>query len=198
MSGVKNDEDKPDLTLIPYEVMAAMARGLMFGVQKYSRNNYTRGLSHTRLVASIQRHLAKWASGATYDKDAEQRGWKLTHVDLAASGMAMIHCNVGRHPELDDRGFSSDDCAYVGTPEVTSPAPAPTPDPVKAIAEGYIIIRTLKASRDTERYWTSGRWTQHREEATVVGADFKDVLLDAVRKHENSKYWFEAEAVYGQ
>ena len=109
MPGIKFDTDKPDLTLVPYEFSAGAAHGLAFGLRKYERHNYLKGMSHTRLAAAVMRHLSKWASGEDLDPEAVAMDCQVTHLELACSALAMLMANVGRHPHLDDRGYGDDD-----------------------------------------------------------------------------------------
>jgi len=59
-SGKKFDTGKPDLSLIPYEVLEECAYVLMHGARVYGRYNWQNGLSYTRLSSAGDRHHKKF------------------------------------------------------------------------------------------------------------------------------------------
>jgi len=63
----KNDQEKIDLSLIPYCAQIAEAQALMVGARKYNRYNYTKGHEASQLIAAAQRHLLAWFSGEEND-----------------------------------------------------------------------------------------------------------------------------------
>lgn len=63
----KNDQEKIDLSLIPYIAQIEEAKALMIGAKKYNRYNYTKGHEASQLVSAAQRHLLAWFSGEEYD-----------------------------------------------------------------------------------------------------------------------------------
>lgn len=84
-SGVKHDQDKADLSLIPLSGMEAEARAFMWGEKKYSRGNYKGGLESHRLIAAAMRHLAAWEQGE--DADPESGG---SHIGHARACLSML------------------------------------------------------------------------------------------------------------
>lgn len=95
------DQGKPDLTLVPVELMNAAARGLGYGLVKYKRNNFKNrpGLSYTRLGASLLRHIVAWASGEDIDPESG-----VHHLDLAAARLSMLLYEVNRNNTTGDGG----------------------------------------------------------------------------------------------
>lgn len=86
---VKHDSDKPDLTLVSYHGMAAIARALMYGVEKYGRDNYRKPprLDRLRLLGSAMRHLALAViPGKELDDESG-----LPHTYHAAAALCMLH-----------------------------------------------------------------------------------------------------------
>lgn len=67
--GIKHDNDKPDLSLVPRALLEETAYAFMHGAKKYGRYNYLKGLDSTRLIAAAMRHLAAYADGEEYDAD---------------------------------------------------------------------------------------------------------------------------------
>lgn len=66
-SASKNDQTKPDLSLIPYVAEVELARAFMVGQKKYGRYNYTKGHNASQLIAAAKRHLAAWFQGEETD-----------------------------------------------------------------------------------------------------------------------------------
>lgn len=96
-SGLKFDQDKPELFYNPPEFQYGAARAFMYGAKKYGAWNWLGGLSTTRLWAGICRHLLKWMWEQTPDESG------LDHLDHAAAGIAMLMETVKQRPDLDDR-----------------------------------------------------------------------------------------------
>lgn len=61
--GVKKDEGKARMDLIPPEVLFALARVLTFGAAKYADRNWELGMSWGRVFAALMRHLWAWWGG---------------------------------------------------------------------------------------------------------------------------------------
>lgn len=71
-TAAKNDQDKPDLSLIPQVLLVEIAKAFMVGETKYGRYNYTKGHTASQLVAAAMRHLTAWNDGEDYDpKDGQ-------------------------------------------------------------------------------------------------------------------------------
>lgn len=71
MSGARKElKGKPDLSLIPYCVEAALARVMQWGAAKYGRYNYTKGHDLTQLVAAIRRHAGQLLAGEDVASDS--------------------------------------------------------------------------------------------------------------------------------
>lgn len=64
----KNDEGKPDLSLIPEAALVEAARAFMVGAKKYGRYNYLRGtFTICRIMAAMLRHAYAYLRGEEYD-----------------------------------------------------------------------------------------------------------------------------------
>lgn len=66
-SASKNDQAKPDLSLIPKVFLEEVAKAFMVGEKKYGRYNYCKGHKASQLIAAAQRHLTAWFNGEEYD-----------------------------------------------------------------------------------------------------------------------------------
>lgn len=66
-TATKNDQDKPDLSLIPQVLLVEIAKAFMVGEKKYGRYNYTKGHNSSQLIAAALRHLTAYNDGQDYD-----------------------------------------------------------------------------------------------------------------------------------
>ena len=82
---VKYDQDKPDLSLVPKSLRESAARAFMYGEQKYSRDNWRKGMKWHRLYSALNRHLDAWWDGEVLDPESG-----LSHLDHAAASLAML------------------------------------------------------------------------------------------------------------
>lgn len=83
--GIKYDQGKPDLTLLPRSAKEEIARVLMFGASKYGRNNYKKGMNWSRVLAAAERHLTSFSDGEDLDEET-----KLTHLAHAGACICML------------------------------------------------------------------------------------------------------------
>jgi len=86
LGGVKHDQGKPDLSLVDVSLVNAAARALMFGAEKYGRDNYKNGLDINRVYASLFRHLFARMSGEINDPESG-----LDHLDHASANMQFLN-----------------------------------------------------------------------------------------------------------
>lgn len=73
MTFVKNDAEKPDLTLLPYGALSQAAFASMYGAKKYGKDNWKLGDDYSssimRFIAAALRHLHQRSSGQQYDDE---------------------------------------------------------------------------------------------------------------------------------
>lgn len=98
LTGLKYDKGKPQLSLVPVELLEGAARALEHGVRKYGRNNFKGGLEWSRLVDATLRHL--YAFAHKEDIDAESGNH---HLDHAAASIGMLLHHVKNGVGKDDR-----------------------------------------------------------------------------------------------
>ena len=70
MNGLKYDDGKPRLDLVPPEAVMALGRVLTYGAEKYAPNSW-RGVEPERYVAALLRHLMAYQMGETHDPESE-------------------------------------------------------------------------------------------------------------------------------
>jgi len=77
--GVKHDEGKLDLTLIPPALLEEVAKVLMHGAAKYDRHNWVKVPdAECRYAAAMLRHIHAWQKGEILDP--ESRCHHLAHA----------------------------------------------------------------------------------------------------------------------
>lgn len=97
-SGIKHDSGKPDMSLLPADVLWEVAEVLTHGAKVYGKYNWTKGFDYTRLQAAVLRHINQWSRGI--EKDADSGKSHLTH---ALCGLMMLRAMELRGLGTDDR-----------------------------------------------------------------------------------------------
>lgn len=98
VEGVKADDGKPRLDLIPPEVIFGYGRALHYGSVKYSDRNFEKGMSWGRVFGAAMRHLWAFWSGEEYDKESG-----LHHLESALFSVAALYIYTQRKIGKDDR-----------------------------------------------------------------------------------------------
>lgn len=97
-TGVKHDQDKPEMALLSSIALLETAKVMTFGKLKYSANNWRGGFAWTRPLSAALRHIFAYLGGQ--DKDPETGISHLAHAICCL--MFVLEFEV-THPELDDR-----------------------------------------------------------------------------------------------
>jgi hypothetical protein len=98
LTGLKDDFEKPPLGLIPRSALLEEAAVMGYGLEKYTRNNWRKGLEWSRVIDASMRHLLAFNEGE--DLDPESGLHHLAHVRACCSFLIEYMLT---HPELDDR-----------------------------------------------------------------------------------------------
>lgn len=104
MSGTKFDQEKVDLHVLDPLFVEGTARVAQFGEQKYGISNWKKGLTQTRIINAIRRHLAQIEKGE--DLDDESGFHHAYHIAWGCQVLAYQHRNGQFH--LDDRRWGED------------------------------------------------------------------------------------------
>lgn len=75
-----------------------MGWALTYGMKKYGKYNFRKGIEFTALADACMRHLTAWLEGE--DNDPESG---LSHIDHALASLAMLKDMITRKPDMDDR-----------------------------------------------------------------------------------------------
>lgn len=98
-SGVKYDNEKPMMSLIPSSAVEEEAMVWTFGAKKYGDYNWTKGLNYSRIISAIMRHTNALNKGQ--DLDPESNRHHAAHIRCCAAMLIEFH-SQGR-TDLDDR-----------------------------------------------------------------------------------------------
>lgn len=95
--GIKHDQGKPELALLPFDALSEVTKVLELGRDKYTAHNWRDGFLYTRLFSATLRHLFEWIQGRSVDPESG-----LSHLAHAA-------CNVLFLIEHELKGYGEDD-----------------------------------------------------------------------------------------
>lgn len=96
--GLKNDDGKPPISMIPRPALEQEAKVFAFGAGKYGRDNYKLGMDWTRLIDASLRHIVAFNSGEDLDPESN-----LHHLAHARSNLGMLLEYITHDLGNDDR-----------------------------------------------------------------------------------------------
>lgn len=97
--GLKFDQGKPRMELLPMAALQEVAKVLTFGAKKYDDNNWRGGIDYSRVYGALLRHLTAFVEGE--EKDPETG---LSHIaHLACNSLFLLTFILEDRKELDDR-----------------------------------------------------------------------------------------------
>lgn len=105
--GIKHDQGKPRMDLIPPEMLEEVAKVLTFGANKYSDRNWEKGLEWGRVYGALQRHLTAWWGNVNEGID-EETG--LSHLSHALCCISFLVAYEARGTGTDTR-YKADVCS---------------------------------------------------------------------------------------
>ena len=92
------DSGKLRYDLIPTGPLKALAEVYTRGAEKYAPENWRKGMSFSRMIGPLFRHLEAWRAGESHDPDTGCH-----HLaQVVWNAMCLIEFEQ-THPELDDR-----------------------------------------------------------------------------------------------
>ena len=97
--GKKNDEEKPQLSYIPYCALTETAQAFSFGAKKYGKFNYKKGIEFLRLLDAAMRHLEQFKEGQDFDEESKT----VLHLGHAMANISMLIDMYYNNPKMDDR-----------------------------------------------------------------------------------------------
>lgn len=96
--GLRFNEGKEPVELVPPSAILAMAKVLHEGAKKYQLRNWEKGMNHSICYASAMRHLLKYWSGENNDSESG-----LPHLWHVMTNIAFLIEYQKTCPDLDDR-----------------------------------------------------------------------------------------------
>jgi len=100
---MKFDQEKPRMDLLDADALEGLAKVLTFGAAKYAAHNWRNGISNSRLIAALLRHLFAITRGEYVDKESG-----LPHIDHVGCCWMFLSNNMKNRPDLDDRWRKDD------------------------------------------------------------------------------------------
>lgn len=98
MPGLKHDQDKLPVGLLPTMPLLDIAAVLRHGATKYGRHNWRAGMAWSRVFDATLRHLLAWNEGEDCDLESG-----LNHLAHAACDLLFLLEYTHSCPDLDDR-----------------------------------------------------------------------------------------------
>jgi hypothetical protein len=96
--GLKFDKEKTRLELLSPFAMEQVGKVLTFGAKKYADRNWEQGISWSRIIGAILRHVIAYMRGETLDPETG-----LSHAaHIMCEAMFLLHFEQTK-PEFDDR-----------------------------------------------------------------------------------------------
>lgn len=92
------DSGKNRLDLVPPSLMEEVGKILTFGTAKYGDSNWKKGMSWSKCIASLKRHLLEFEKGV--DKDSESGELHISHI-LCNAAFLLEYYKIA--PQFDDR-----------------------------------------------------------------------------------------------
>ena len=71
--GIKFDQDKIRMGLLPVRPLEDIAEVLTIGARKYDDHNWRKGFDWSRVYDSLQRHLSDWKKGIDLDEETSKK-----------------------------------------------------------------------------------------------------------------------------
>jgi len=93
----KFDSEKIRLDLVDPLAIEGLASVLTFGAKKYAAHNWRQGISNSRLIAALLRHLFALMRGEEIDPESG-----LPHIDHVGCCWMFLSNNMKTRPDLND------------------------------------------------------------------------------------------------
>lgn len=99
--GLRYNKDKARITLIPFEVIKALANHYTVGAKKYEDNNWRKGLKYSDTMDCAMRHIIAFQTGEDTDLETGSH-----HLDAAIWNLVALRffeMYPERYKQFDDR-----------------------------------------------------------------------------------------------
>ncbi len=89
---------KPKWSLVDFSALIPLVQVLEFGAEKYSKDNWKKGLPHTQIIDSMQRHIVAILDGQDIDPESN-----LPHIGHILCNAMFLSYMQKYRTDLDDR-----------------------------------------------------------------------------------------------
>ena len=99
-------KEKPDLSLLPLDLLEELAIAYMYGIAKdYPRYSWRKGFPQDENIAAAYRHIsAYWDKGEMFDPEAKElQGMDVYHIAMAVFNLLCVLDSTKNHPQFDNR-----------------------------------------------------------------------------------------------
>lgn len=103
--GLRYNRGKARVTLVPFEVLLALAEHYTIGAEKYEDNNWRKGLKYNDTMDCAMRHIIAFQTGENMDEETGSH-----HLIAAIWNLVALHyfeLYPDRYKEFDNRWTSS-------------------------------------------------------------------------------------------
>ncbi len=125
--GLRFNAGKVRMDLLPSYAIRQMAEVFTKGSEKYAPRNWEKGMNWTSVLASLERHIAKFKSGEDYDEESG-----LLHMAHAMTNATFLVEYYNIYPQGDDRPLS-----YLNVPRIGLDIDDVRADFIPAFAERF-------------------------------------------------------------
>jgi hypothetical protein len=94
---LRYNQGKVEWSLVDYKSLEPMVRVLEYGVKKYARNNWKKGMPATQIIESMLRHTYKLLEGELVDPESGVE--HVGHIQCNAMFLAYV---LNEKPEFND------------------------------------------------------------------------------------------------
>lgn len=99
--GIKDDNQKPTLSLLPSSLLLETGKVLTYGANKYAAHNWRQGIHQSRLISAALRHIVAFNEGE--NNDAESQLPHLAHAICELAFALEQQLNPVKYDPFDDR-----------------------------------------------------------------------------------------------
>lgn len=99
MQALRYNQGKVEWSLVDYKSLESMVKVLEYGVEKYARNNWKKGMPATQIIESMLRHTYKLLEGELVDSESG-----IEHIGHIQCNAMFLSYVLSEKPEYNDLG----------------------------------------------------------------------------------------------